>query len=204
MAKGNTIKFSVANSIRFDGIGDARLALSTLKKAVQNRVTRMAMMTAIRPIAREAKRLAPRDSGLLRRAIGPVVRTYPTTGHTVGLVGVRTGFKETVARRMWPEGTQGKNVVYRVAMRPADPAKYVHLVEFGTKPHTLGQGSSLRKQTQLGAAHPGTTGTRFLSRAWDASRGAFLATFNSKLAEGVRRETSKLESKALSGLQKAR
>ena len=197
MAK-NTILYSEQNGIRFNpqSLGDTQRALSMLKMATQRRVVRLAMSAALRPVAREAKRLAPRDSGQLRKAIGLIVRTYENTGKTVGVVGARHGFAAVVARKMWAAGVQGKNVVNLVAMRYANPANYIHLVEFGTKPHTIGGGASLRKQVKGGATHPGTKPLRFLERAWNAARGTFMSVFGSKLNEGVRREVAKLAGKA--------
>jgi HK97 gp10 family phage protein len=189
----------------FDGLPETRFAFETFKGSVQKKLTRMAMSAAVRVVAKEAKRLAPRDSGLLKESIGSKSKTYDS-GVTVGIVGPRRGFRRTVDRRAWQSGERAlasgkRQVVYKTLKRIADPANYAHLVEYGTKPHTLGGGSSLRAKGtlaagQYGATHPGTTGQRFMARSWENKKGEAMAKFNQTLAAGVRRELDRLSSKA--------
>lgn len=191
--------------MRFDGLPETRFAFETLKGSVQRRITRMAMSAAVRVVAKEAKRLAPRDSGLLKESIGSKSKTYES-GVTVGIVGPRRGFRRVVDRKAWQSGERAlasgkRQVVYKTLKRIADPVKYAHLVEHGTKPHTLGGGSSTKAKGtlaagQYGATHPGTTGQRFMAKSWTNKRGEAMAKFNETLSAGVRREIDRLSSKA--------
>lgn len=82
-----------------------------LKDAVKNRITRQAMSAAMKPIVKDAKRVLPKDTGALRLAITRKVKTYRTSGNTVGMVGAKKGF------------TRVKNG------RTRRPNKYLHIIE---------------------------------------------------------------------------
>ena len=97
--------------------GDKALirTLDRLPPALVRRVVRPAVRSALVPINKAAKRKAPKDTGLLKKSIGAVVKVYKQTGVIWGGVGPRKGFRQIV---------DGK---------PRDPVKYAHLVEFGTE-----------------------------------------------------------------------
>lgn len=180
--------FKVDAVIRGDTTTHADLA--QLKDSARRRILRLAMAAAVRPVAKEAKRLAPRDSGLLRKSIGSKSKTYPS-GVTVGVVGPRHGFRQTVPRSMWPVEGNASRLVRKVRMVMADPVKYVHLVEFDTQPHTLGGGNVVGK-SQTGATHPGTTAVAFMSRALNNKQSEATNILAQKTREGITREALKL------------
>lgn len=102
-------------AIRLIGDREVRKALERFKTSVRNRVVRAGVTTALRPIAKEAKRLVPTRFRFLKKSLGTKVKTYRSG--VWGAVGVRTG------ERWW--GTvRGKTV---------KPHKYAHAVELGTK-----------------------------------------------------------------------
>ena len=97
--------------------GDKALirTLDRLPAALVRRVVRPAVRSALVPINKAAKRKAPKETGLLKKSIGAVVKVYKRTGVIWGGVGPRKGFRQVI---------DGK---------PRDPVKYAHLVEFGTE-----------------------------------------------------------------------
>lgn len=112
----------------------------TLKHAsprVAGRVMRGGVKEAVKPIVKKAKAGARKikESGLLAKSIGSVVRTYKLSGNSIGLVGPR----------------DDKSGEYQGKKR--DPLKYMHLVEFGTKPH---------------GSHPGTPAKGFMREAYSS------------------------------------
>ncbi len=105
---------------KITGLGDAFHKLDGVKTAMRSRILKLAVGDGMRVILGAAKSAAPQDSGLLRRSLGQKVKGYRDSGIVVGIVGPRTGFKESVT-------TKRGRTVYRNA------TKYAHLVELGTK-----------------------------------------------------------------------
>lgn len=101
-------------------IGDKKLIkkLKALSAATAKKVVRPAIEKAVKVVAKEAKRLAPEQTKLLKKSIGQRVKTYKHSGAIVGIIGPRTGFKKEVI-------VDGKGEV-------RNPTKYAHLVELGT------------------------------------------------------------------------
>lgn len=162
-------------------------SLANLKGAVQRRLVRGALTAAARVVAKEMKALAPRDSGLLKKSIGQVVRTYRNKGVTLAVIGPRRGFKRFVNRTR-ADGSK------RQVM--SDPVKYARLVEFGTEPHALGKGSDLltkkkSKGKQHGLMHPGTRAQPFIRPALERKKAEAMNVFTQKLREGMEREAAK-------------
>lgn len=89
--------------------------LSTQGK--RNRIARPALREASGEIRKKAKANVVRKTGLLRKSIKNVVRTA-RRGGVYAIVGPAVGFKQEVVR-------DGARVT-------SDPAKYAHLVEYGT------------------------------------------------------------------------
>ena len=104
-------------------IGDKELIkrLDALGSESQTRkMARPAISEAATKINKRMKAYSPQDSGLLKKAIG--IKRMTHRGVVIAIIGVRHGYKTNVFRST-PWGT---------ALRPADPTKYAHLIEFGT------------------------------------------------------------------------
>jgi HK97 gp10 family phage protein len=112
------IDVEVAGLIKQVGLMDTKLRRKILRKAVTN---------AARPMIKAAKsnlaKLA--RTGLLSLSIGNKVKVYPRTITAVAIVGARYGFKSKKYTAI-KSGLTGKT-------RRADPIRYAHLVERGTK-----------------------------------------------------------------------
>ena len=127
--------------------GDNRLmrVFRTLPDTMRKKHVRRGVTKAARVIAREARDYAPVQTGLLRRSIGSKVKTYG--GTIMGIVGPRAGMRQRVAlvRKRKSRWLTGKRAVKTAAIlghhtEYRDPAKYAHLVEFGTGERYVGEG----------------------------------------------------------------
>lgn len=114
------------------GLKECQEALRQLPGKLQRRILRPAMTKATKPILMAVKRLAPRDTGMLRKSITRKVVTYKS-GTLVAVIGPDTKHRVEATRR----GRSKPMVV--------NPAKYAHLVEFGTRPHSLTKGDKLKR-----------------------------------------------------------
>jgi HK97 gp10 family phage protein len=74
---------------------------------------RDALTKAARPMARKAKSLAPKETGLLKKSIKTKIITYPRISQVIALIG------------------SDRNVSGTHKGKKRQPSKYSHLVEFG-------------------------------------------------------------------------
>jgi HK97 gp10 family phage protein len=116
------------------------------------------------------------SSGLLRRSLWVIVKTYGNS--VMAIIGPKTGMKQEVA---------GRNKKKRLE----DPAKIAHLVEFGTQPHALGKGASLRKKIQHGDMHPGAQAKPFMRPAWDETQAQVRGLIEREVAAGLEKEAAR-------------
>lgn len=151
---------------------DEKVARKALKKGIDE---------ATKPILKDARARVRTATKLLKKALGRRSRVYRKGVVVVGLVGVRKAFKG-------PKGKRVRLDKFRVRVGTKadgtpeymDPTNYAHLVEFGTRPHSLAKGDRLRRkgrkgagvQTKGAARHPGAKKYPFLRPARDANRGA--------------------------------
>lgn len=142
----------------------------------RSRILRKAFPKGAKPILDAAKaKLTPGhgfESGLEQKSLGTVIRSYRNGERIVAVIGPRTGMKQIVVVPVSGRGAtlvskRGQRLVMKTGSvtRIEDPALIGHLIEGGTKPHALGDGSSLRKGVQHGSQHPGTTGIHFMRDA---------------------------------------
>lgn len=102
-----------------EGTRQVERELGRLKsRAVRNKIVRDALRKAYKPAKDAAKRLAPRESGLLRKSLGQKIKTYKDAG--VAVVGPRRGFKRPVKI-----GKRKRGKTQKVQVR--NPTHYAHL-----------------------------------------------------------------------------
>jgi len=99
-------------SVNVVGAKELRNAIEKLPQEIQKRALKSALTLGARVIAKNARKRARKESGALKKSIGLVVRSKPNDQYAV--IGARSGF----------------TTEYKGKMR--NPAKYAHLVEFGT------------------------------------------------------------------------
>jgi HK97 gp10 family phage protein len=122
----------LAVAFNFKNDREIAAALEAIPAELRAKALPIALRAAGRLVTRRARRLAPVDTGLLKKSLGLVLRRPKGQPPYVAL-GARRGFKATVTR-------EGKKQV-------ADPANYAHLVELGHAVVPPVEGTSLRKKT---------------------------------------------------------
>lgn len=186
---------------RFVLTGDKELIakLNGLGPKVYRKVVKQASRKAFAPVVKTAKEKAPKETGLLKKSIGVKQKAYPRAGRMVTIVGPRTGFAQEVV----VSTPFGPKKVKR------DPAKYAHLVEYGTRPHSTAalannrirpnKDGEVSEENRLGFDiamqggddHPGATAKPFMRPAFDGNEARAKSIMQTELAAGVVREARK-------------
>jgi HK97 gp10 family phage protein len=163
--------------VQIDGLKPILKALRKLPERTQRAVLRPATTKATTPVIRLAKQLVPVGDGL-----------NPDGSPRLHL---RQTIKKTRAKM------DRRGGVYVVAGPEANKAPHDHLVEFGTKPHTI----TLGKPLQLGGTtlpigtvihHPGSKGSHFMERAANQSRATSTKIMQTEILRGIDKQVLKL------------
>jgi HK97 gp10 family phage protein len=146
--------------------------------AKERSVTLMGVKAAGKIVQRAAKSGAPRVSGALKTSIGMKAKKgrKGSTG-SFAVIGAR---KQTVKMVKRPG---------RHKLQKAVPAFYAHLVEKGTRPHSIGK-----------ARHPGTKPQPFLKPALDSTQAEASAAALQAMGEEVQKQIAKESAKILANL----
>ena len=175
--------FSITGKV--EGLAEIVATLKDLPEKLQRKVVRKALAKATKPTLAAARQRCPKDAGLLKKSLGRKTVTYVESGSIVAIIGPRGGFERMVTRRG------------RSKPEKANPLYYAHLVEFGTKPHSLA-----RADTKIGRRiandmkirmHPGTKARPFMRPAFDSTKGEVLRIFGEEVAKGLEQEMAKLD-----------
>lgn len=163
-------------------LGDEELQkrLNALPDKVIRRIVPRASELATDSVLADARRRAPEETGLLKESLGKKQKLYRRSGTFVTVVGPRMGFKRIV-KVFDREG--------RSKPRYRNPVNYAHLVEKGTKPHSLrtaGKGVVSRAVHKLRSKnHPGTVARPFISTAYAKNRGRVVQVYRSVIASEI-------------------
>ena len=126
------------NGVTVRGLQETVRNLRGLRRKAFEEIAETFLAPVAEPVVARARRnletAGAVDTGMLARSIGVVVRVYPNAKWMAAYVGPRSGFAFTTE-------TGSKH----------DPVKYAHLVEFGTKPH------SLQNRVDMKSIRKGTT-----------------------------------------------
>lgn len=115
--------------VRLDGAKELQNALRELPKRVGKAAVKRALLKAGKPIAQQAKALAPIGTGRLKRTIR---------------------ISTTLSRRQRRTRAKGADATETTVYIGAGPSRHAHLVEFGSGERTTGTG----KSTGAMPAHP--------------------------------------------------
>lgn len=167
---------------KVDGLGGVLAALDDVEKKAARKGIRRGVTDGAQAVTRAAKANAPVDTKALKKALGYRVKSYRGGAAVVGVVGARRDQPGKPARFRLKVGTR-RTKSGEVVDVYADRANYVHLVEFGARPHALGKGSSLTRAGrtasagtgQSGAMHPGARPRPFLRPAYHANKAGVTA-----------------------------
>jgi len=187
LGKGDLFNFSVA------GVKELTNSLDKLGPKVEVKVLRGAVNFGLTPLVTRAKStVTARGHGGLEESLGKRMKVYKSTGWVYGMVGARARKGMRDIKGEWG-GT-----------RTAIPSKYAHIVEGGSKPHTLkaGQqrvGAKLGLKRLLGGGriqHPGTKATHFLKRSFRAVKPKMEERFVKKLGKGIEKAAAEAAKRA--------
>ena len=174
---GHTFKGGITAAAKVIGGPELARKLKVLPDRVQTRVVRKAINKGATVILQAAKRNVPRRSRQLQRSLGRKVKSRK--GRYAVVIGSRRGFKTV----------DDKGRAY-------NPTRVVHLVEKGTKAHSIPRPArgllgriALRRET---SPHPGARPQPFLKPAFQQNRGAVMAAMKSQLGKEIEREAAKL------------
>ena len=154
--------------------GDKELLrkLKTLDEKVERRALKKANAKAIRPVVRAAKAGVRPVSKTVAKGIGIRHKRYARTKTHVVVVGVRNQASVAVERQHTNPFTG------ETSMRKHDPRHTAHLIEGGTKPHTITIG-------KFSVRHPGTTAKPFLEPALERNETQVVAVHRSVLRQEI-------------------
>jgi HK97 gp10 family phage protein len=164
-------------------------AFDKLPEAVGKKLLVPVIRKAAKPMVKEAKAGAPKRTGLLRIAIG--VKAYRPRGSkttSLAVIGVRTKFKTKKNTKLAGSGKGSKIEI--------QPAKYAHLVEFGTAQHWVRANRSgvlsfagiVTKAALVGASRD----QPFMTPAFNKKSGTALRLIKANLWRGIRKEARRL------------
>jgi HK97 gp10 family phage protein len=186
------VSFSIGAKVDVKAV---MLVLDRVKQGTRGKVLRKNVGKCSRIVLKASKAKCPvrtdnsgfrkenKTRGLLKKSLGVKVATYSKA--VVGIIGPRKGFKaQTGTIKSGPN--KGKPIF-------EDPSNIAHLVEFGTRPHSLQKGDRLArtvagkekkgggKQTAGAQMHPGARPRPFMRPAWDETR----SQVRSAMADGI-------------------
>lgn len=151
-------------------------ALAQLRSpTVRNRIKRLALRKAQKPLRERTRALARKESGLLKKSIGTKEKTYKNSGVVMAIVGPRSGFKR------W--------VTVRGLRKLRNPVRTAHLVEQGTRAHDI----PIRRGPFAGTVvhHPGAHPYPFLEPAWASQKSLVETILKREIEKGIVAEWSR-------------
>ncbi len=151
-----------------------------------------------------ARAAVPRDTGSLKKSLGKRVRVYNGGATVVLVVGPRKDAKPKDGQPA-KKGKFSTLILKRggKTFRRVTPANYAHLVEYGTRPHSLAAGDRMARpakgkraatqarQSAGGPAHPGTSPRPFIAPAAATIRAQAAALLSKRVAAEIRKITAK-------------
>lgn len=176
-----------------------------IKAAKGRAMAKKAVSKMARILSPSVKSLAPKRSGALKQSQG--VKVGNSTRNKTGAFAVQ-GARLKVQKTVKLPGRRTPQVVI--------PAFYDHLVNAGTKPHSLSKGSALgrtrrrRKKPDLvtvdvgqasGKKHPGAKASKFRERAWSANKSTCIAEGMKVMADETQKVIAKESSRLLGKLK---
>lgn len=161
-------------NVKFTGFKEATFLLKTLPRKVQARVIKQSLRRGAAVIQKAAKSIAPVKTGTIRRSLK-----------------VRTG--RSILTQVYADSGTGA----------ANDGWYAHIIERGSKPHSLAPGSQTARagsanrraraeiRQNIGRQHPGTAPRRFMLRATNRSFEPALKAITNRFEQLLIKELAK-------------
>lgn len=179
--------------LRMKGVPELIRTLREIDKKVAKKALRDGVQESTKPILKDAKAKVRVDTKLLKKSLGRKVKSYKGGEVIAGIVGVRKGTKGKKGNRTRTDkfrvqvGTDAKGKAIYM-----DPIKYAHLVEFGTRPHSVGSGDMLKRkgrkagQVQRGGKHPGSKPYPFMRPALQKNKGGSKVAIRRAITDAIK------------------
>ena len=116
------------------GMAEANKAFDKLDKKIKRKVTRKAVNAAVRPTIKAARKLAPKQTGLLRRSLTHKIKNYRKGAIFVAIAGQRVDGATKAFERAAIKAQSDKR---RGGLSAKGKAVPIHLVESRVRPHTI-------------------------------------------------------------------
>ena len=116
-------------TVKLEGLAPLVQKLKQLDRKIARRTVRKALTAGSNMVLRAAKQLVPRDTGMLRLALGVSVK-LKKDGLAIARVGPRTGY---LRKRRGETTPRLSKLGKALAAAGVKPTKYGHLVEKGRK-----------------------------------------------------------------------
>lgn len=159
---------------RLAGVEPFVKAVRALPKKVAKKILRKAVTKGSQPIYKAARQTAPTDSKLLKKSLLYKVWISRKTDKVLSFIGPRLGFKKQV---------NGRN---------RDPRYYAHILEGGRKAVVVDKAKFLSNRvTVFGKSVKAVAPTRFMSRAFKASKGSAETAMIEVIKTGIQEEMAK-------------
>jgi hypothetical protein len=159
---------------KLEGAEAATQVLASIPDKMQRKVMKKAMSRATKGTVAAIRGHVKQRSGLLRKALGRKIKSYPKTMTIVAVIGARNGFGGMVQGDGW-----GRKEVYE------DPAKIAHLVEFGTAPH-----AEIDRDGRV-IQHPGAKPNPHMRPGYEETKSSTEEIFAAECEAGLAAELSK-------------
>jgi HK97 gp10 family phage protein len=155
------------------GFQQILINIQILERKLGRGAMRVALTKASRLVVADAKQRTPVRTGTLKKSLRAKVKTYVNRGTVVAIIGPS---RSAMAQADFGDGK---------GIQTLRPAKYSHLVEFGT--------ASKGVRYNPGAVQePGNPPKPFLRPALESTKGAVRAKYSAELAPAIQQEAAKI------------
>lgn len=180
--------YGIQTTCRIEGLTELERNLASLGQRVHNRVQRQAVNAAMRPILKEARARAPRDSGALAKSLIVKVRTYQGN--------VFAAFLGPEANKVyWIHRRSRRGNYASIRLHKHVPSNIAHLVEMGHRMVVGGKVARVGAMTNP-SKHKGrvigfVAARPFLVPSMESQIAAATQAYADKMAQGIAREVEK-------------
>lgn len=164
--------------------------LEGFENKVAARILGKATRAGTAPFVKAAKSNAPKVTGIFKRSLTSVQRSYRAGRVKVGIVGQQKG-KKFESKKRGRGGISGRGDVVPI-----------HFVEEDTRPHRIESDRPLAISAngntvyRLSVDHPGTRGQHPIRKAAESSQATATIAFQAKLATEIDAEAARMEALA--------
>ena len=197
-------KFGVSLKVEFaiDGIEQLQSFWDKFDDKIRRKVLRKSVNAACRPVVKKVRALAPKQTGLFRRSITHMVRSYRRGGSLAGVSGQR-GQRSKSTKALDKAASAAKSHKNRGGLSGKGKVVPIHLVNNPVKPHTIkanllkGERLVFRRYGRINwerdVDHKGHGGRGFMEDAFSQTRRLALKAFETKFKNEVINEANKLK-----------